>query len=288
MSRRLIVNADGFGFTYGNNKGILECLAAGVVKSVSVNANFPAVNETPRLITQFPCASVGIHFDLSVGPPLCEPSAIPHLVDEQGQFLGKNFARRAITGRIPHREMVRELTAQVQRLLDYGVQLTHWDSHQNQHLYPPFYRAAVKVARRFNIVRMRNHSHHLFLKNGRRLSQTIGHLATHPKRALTYGFCKVLMSIARLQGTQMADRLISPGRTDSSRKYEREFWIQLFQQLPEGTSEIYCHPGYPDDALAANATYVRQRVQELAVLRDPELAEVAKQAGVELISFHEI
>lgn len=29
MAKRLIINADGFGFTRGNNRGILECLQAG-------------------------------------------------------------------------------------------------------------------------------------------------------------------------------------------------------------------------------------------------------------------
>jgi len=29
MTKKLIVNADGFGFTFGNNKGILETLEVG-------------------------------------------------------------------------------------------------------------------------------------------------------------------------------------------------------------------------------------------------------------------
>jgi predicted glycoside hydrolase/deacetylase ChbG (UPF0249 family) len=67
LKRRLIVNADGFGFTSGNNRGILECLPAGLVRSVSVNANFPSVREVVEL-RRFPDISVGIHFDTWWGP----------------------------------------------------------------------------------------------------------------------------------------------------------------------------------------------------------------------------
>lgn len=288
MARRLIINADGYGFTYGNNRGILECLPAGAVRSVSVNANFPAVEETPRLAAGFPQVSVGIHLDLSVGPCVADPKDVPDLVNERGEFLGAEFHRRALRGRIPHEQMVRELTAQVERLLGYGVTLTHWDSHQNQHLYPPFFRAAAEVARRFGIERMRTHDHYLFAAGGCRGLRAAAHLAVHPGRALKYAAARHLMRRARRLGFRMADRLIQPGLLDGRRKFHRAFWLDLFRRLPQGTSEVYCHPGYPDETLASHAKYVDERAEELKILRDPALADEARRAGVELISFHEI
>ena len=288
MARKLIVNADGFGFTYGNNRGILECLPAGVVRSVSVNANFPAVEETPELLRRFPRVSVGVHLDLTVGPCVSNPQDVPDLVNERGEFLGPLFRKRAMRQRIPHEQIVRELTAQVERLAGLGAKLTHWDGHQNQHLYPPFFRAAIEVARRFDIPRMRTHDHHLFAMGGLRRLRAAWHLAVHPRRAFIYAATRHMMRSARKCGMRMADRLISPGLTDSARKTQPEFWVRLFHNLPEGTSEIYCHPGYPDETLAARSRYVHQRLEELAILRDPALAEEARRAGVELVSFHEV
>ncbi|KKL97668.1 hypothetical protein LCGC14_1832150, partial [marine sediment metagenome] len=132
MNRRLIINADGFGFTYGNNRGIFECLQAGAVKSVSVNATFPAVEETTRLVEQFPEVSAGIHLDLSVGPCASDPRDIPDLVDDSGEFLDTQFHVKAMRGQIPHQQIVCELTAQIERFLSFGVHISHWDSHQNQ------------------------------------------------------------------------------------------------------------------------------------------------------------
>lgn len=288
MSRRLIINADGFGFTFGNNKGILECLAGGAIRSVSVNANFPAWEQTPQIVQQFPQVSVGIHLDLSVGPCVCDPDDIPDLVNEEGRFLEAEFHRKALRGRIPHEQMVRELTAQVERLRGAGLSLTHWDSHQNQHLYPPFFRAAIEVARTFGIPRMRTHRHYLFAAGGGRWLRAELHLLTHPKRAAVYWYSRRTMRRARRAGMRMADRLISPGILDDANKDTREFWLALLDRLPEGVSEVYCHPGYPDETLAANATYVQERRKELEILRDPTLKDKARSRGVELVSFRDI
>lgn len=288
MAKRLIINADGFGFTSGNNRGILECLPAGAVRSVSVNANFPAVEDVPTLLRDFPNVSVGIHLDLSVGPCVADVSEIADLVDDRGEFLGPAFRRKAMKGQIPHEQMVRELSAQVERLQAMGAKLSHWDSHQNQHLYPPFMRAAIEVARRYGVSRMRTHDHHLFAAKGCRKLRALAHLATHPRRVVVYTAAKMQMRRARAAGMKMADRLISPGIITSLRKFHREFWIELFRCLPQGVSEVYCHPGYPDETLADHATYVDERLEELKVLSDPALADEAGKAGVELITFNDL
>ena len=291
MARRLIINADGFGFTFGNNRGIVECLPAGVVTSVSVNVNFPAFQETARLLAEWPAVSVGVHLDLTVGPCVSNPADVPDLVDERGDFLGAEFRKRAMRGAIPHGQMVAELDAQVRRFQEAGRTPSHWDSHQNQHLYPPFFRAAMEVARRHGILRMRTHRHYLFATGGGRALRAVRaglHLLTHPRRWARYWYSNRLMRRARREGMQMADRLISPGILDGNHKFHRRFWTTLFQRLPEGVSEVYCHPGYPDETLAAHARYVDERQQELEVLRDPALAEAARREGVELISFHQL
>jgi len=288
MPGKLIVNADGFGFTFGNNRGILECLEAGVVRSVSVNANFPAVEETPAMAERFPRVSVGVHLCLTAGRCVSDPADVPDLVHEDGSFLGNDFRPTVMAGRIPRDQLLRELRAQVQRLADMGVPLTHWDGHQNQHLLPPFFDAALRVVKEFGIGRMRTHRHYLFGVGGGRGVRAALHLLTHPRRAGYYAAERFLMRKARRRGMRMADRLITPGLLDGSRKFNRQFWVELFRRLPEGVSEIYCHPGYPDETLAAHATYVNERIEELKILRDPALAEEAVRAGVDLISFHDV
>ena len=90
MKKKLIVNADGFGFTPGVNKGIIESISNGVVKSVSCNVNFPYINEVEKLIKEFPFLSIGIHLNLSVGKPVSNSSKIHSLLSENGEFWGNN------------------------------------------------------------------------------------------------------------------------------------------------------------------------------------------------------
>lgn len=60
--RRLIVNADGFGFGPGATQAIFEAVAAsGPITSVSVNANFPDAERLGEFVKQFPHISVGVH-----------------------------------------------------------------------------------------------------------------------------------------------------------------------------------------------------------------------------------
>ena len=87
MAKKLIVNADGFGFTFGNNKGILETLEAGIVRSISTNVNFPAVEEIHKVAENFPHVSIGIHLNLTAGRPVSKPESILSLLDENGEAL---------------------------------------------------------------------------------------------------------------------------------------------------------------------------------------------------------
>ena len=43
--KRLIVNADDFGFSPNRNRGIIESVEKGIVTSVSILVNFPAAEE---------------------------------------------------------------------------------------------------------------------------------------------------------------------------------------------------------------------------------------------------
>jgi chitin disaccharide deacetylase len=61
--------------------------------------------------------------------------------------------------------------------------------------------------------------------------------------------------------------------------------IQILAALPEGTSELGCHPGLGRDV---HGMYVSEREQELGVLCDPRIGEAIAAEGIELISFHDV
>ena len=61
--------------------------------------------------------------------------------------------------------------------------------------------------------------------------------------------------------------------------------LAMLAELPEGTSELMCHPGFPDDALLSASTYARERAREVEVLCDPSVRAVLARRRVELVGF---
>jgi predicted glycoside hydrolase/deacetylase ChbG (UPF0249 family) len=61
-----------------------------------------------------------------------------------------------------------------------------------------------------------------------------------------------------------------------------EHLIDLLKTLPEGITELNCHPGVNADA---PGMYVTQRAREVAVLCDPRIRAIMRDEQIELVSF---
>jgi len=103
--RRLIVNADDFGFATGVNEGIIEAHVRGIVTSTSLMVDWPAAANAARLAREHPGLSVGLHY-VEDGPEIDEPG-----------HAARTFAAQL--------ERFRDLT---------GSDPTHVDSHHHVHM----------------------------------------------------------------------------------------------------------------------------------------------------------
>ncbi len=286
--RKLIVNADGFGFTFGNNRAILEVLEHGFIRSVSVNVTWPAVAEISVLVRDFPHVSVGIHLNLSVGPPILLPAEIPSLVGPDGEFHGADFGRLAIRRALDVEEMKRELHAQIAVLRHRGVSITHWDSHQGRHLYPGFFEAVLEVVREEGILATRTFDYHLVFPPGGRLLRVAGYYLRRPAQVLTHVLAAHRMRQARRAGMRMPDRRLVLQGMGSDAVYNPRCWNVLLETMPVGLSFIECHPGYADDDLRRYSHLTESRERERELFADPQWTRVAEKAGVEITNYHEL
>ena len=103
MERVLIVNADDFGLSKGQNYGIIEACRNGVVTSTTALVNGAAIDHAAEL-------AVGMHFVLTLGEPL---SAMPGLTRD-GR-LGKWIWQQAEEDSLPLEEIAHELACQYRR-----------------------------------------------------------------------------------------------------------------------------------------------------------------------------
>jgi predicted glycoside hydrolase/deacetylase ChbG (UPF0249 family) len=63
----------------------------------------------------------------------------------------------------------------------------------------------------------------------------------------------------------------------------------MVDNLPEGTWELVCHPGYNDVELGSIRTRLREsRAIELRLLTSPDAREMLARSGVQLISYRDL
>jgi predicted glycoside hydrolase/deacetylase ChbG (UPF0249 family) len=289
MEKALIINADGFGFTPGVNRGIKESVLQGVVTSTSCVVNFPFIEEIQEL-SKLSRLSVGIHFNLSVGKPVAPPEKVSTLLNSRGEFWRELLNKQLVLGRIKKEHIVAELEFQVEKLLGLGVRPTHWDGHQNKHLHPLFFVSAAQVAKKYGITRLRSHKRYLvFEGNGfRRGCRLASYYVTHPHRFLIHTVSRLLTHIGECYGFKTADRLISFGYLSDQCLSDRQTWCAILNGLPPGTNEFYCHPAYPDDMLRKYALYVDERLQEKDILISGDIRKLIRKNNIKLISFKDL
>ena len=62
----------------------------------------------------------------------------------------------------------------------------------------------------------------------------------------------------------------------------------ILRRLPDGASEIMCHPGLQDETLAAEYSWGYHWRGELAALCAPATRQILREQAIELISFREL
>jgi len=77
--KRLIVNADDFGFTRDVNQGIVEAHREGILTATTLMATGPAFEDAVRLARENPSLDVGCHLVLVGAPPY--PATVAKLIE---------------------------------------------------------------------------------------------------------------------------------------------------------------------------------------------------------------
>lgn len=149
MTHRLIVTADDLGLTGGVVRAVRRAHRDGVVTSASLLAVGRAFPEAAEMVRQEDALDLGAHLAM-VGedPPLLTAREVPTLVDRRGAFplSYRAVVRRGAAGRIDPADVRREFAAQLERVQGVGVPVTHLDTHQHVHLWPPIGAVVAELA----------------------------------------------------------------------------------------------------------------------------------------------
>jgi len=288
--RNLIVNADDLGWTQGVNRGIADAHRNGIVTSTSLLANGWAFEEGVQTALQLPRLGVGVHLNLSDGKPVVSAGEVKSLLDENGHFSGgpETLLFRLTAKTLATKEVEVEWNAQIEKVRAAGIRPTHLDGHKHVQMLPGLFAIALRLAKKHGIeaVRVSHEASSLraaltsggepagvTLKQGvqarglKLLARDAREMAEHAGIATTEYFCGIAQTgVLTKKGVQ-----------------------QMLASLPEGTTELMCHPGYADAELEKSATRLQKsRQTELEILTDNEIRKSIAALGIRLINYGEI
>ena len=159
-SREIIINADDFGCDDDSTLATIECFVAGALTSATIMPKMPATDLAIKFARENPQHSYGVHLTFvrdTFESPVADPRLIPALVREDGAFRPSNQLRlMALLGTLPVNQICIEIAAQIERIIDSGVSISHVDSHGHLHKFKPFVRALSETLPKYGLLRVRN------------------------------------------------------------------------------------------------------------------------------------
>ena len=133
-ARLLLINADDFGMCHAINVATVDAMRQGIVTTTSLMACCPWAWEAMHMLKADPSLSFGVHLTLvNEMPgyrwgPVVSRDAAPSLVNRDGFFFAHDEIPMLYANAVLE-EVEREFRAQIERILDFGLQPTHLDWH---------------------------------------------------------------------------------------------------------------------------------------------------------------
>lgn len=253
--RLLLITCDDLGLCPAANSAILAALREARATSATLIVPAPHAAEAARATAGLP---IGVHLTLNSEWPgerwrpltgaasLCGADGALHRTPQE------TCARARID------EVRAELQAQVEQALDWGVDVTHLDSH----MYvlqerPDFFDAYLDLAAELRVpVRV----------SGSALQ------ADHPFRQR-----------ARERGVPCPDHLVRLHRMGS-----RADLMAALADLPPGLTEFHLHPAVDDPDLRRLAADWPARVDDARLLEDPDFWSAVERASATLVGYRDL
>jgi len=279
--RRLIVNADDFGLSHGVNRAVEQAWQQGILTQASLMPGGDAFDDAVSIAKRNPGLQVGLHLTLVQGRSVLPPKEIPGLVRPDGCFPDNPVlvGMRLYFDRGVRQQLRNELEAQILKIKDTGLPLSHIDGHLNIQMHPTVFGLLTELMPRHGITSFRitreRLRHNLRFDHNRLIGKTLerlvfGTLSDHAEPLLHR---QGIMHAVEVKG------VLNSGRITET------YLLAILDDLAPGTSEIYLHPGcLPDDEISRRMpTYLHE--QELATLLSPRVKERLKELQISLCNY---
>jgi len=220
---------------------------------------------------RLPSLRVGLHLVLVDGKPLLPRTAIPDLVDADGE-LHRNLAaagRRLFLHPAARAQLAAEIEAQYAAFAATGLPLDHVNAHHHFHVHPAVAQPLLAVGKRYGLSAVR-----VPLEPASFLRR-IEPAGRHRRDWVVEPWARLLGVRARRAG------MITPAQVFGlawSGAMSESRIAGVLQRLPEGLTEVYVHPATRGN-LSPAATGAGRPV-ELAALTTAGIRDLVCRLGV--------
>ena len=226
-TRLLIIHADDAGLSHSENRATIQALEKGIVNSYSIMVPCPWFYEMAGFAKKNPQFDNGVHLTLTCEwenykfGPVLPVSEVPSLVDKYGHFYKKRELLRK-HGKAEH--VKKELQAQIEKAIKFGLKPTHIDSHMFSVGADPEF---------FNIYRSLGEKYKLPVVINEKLFEMVG---LNPAQLI-----------------QKDDFLINSVHMGEFKYFEKgelaHYYDSIFEKLTSGLNLILIHPAFDDNEM---------------------------------------
>jgi predicted glycoside hydrolase/deacetylase ChbG (UPF0249 family) len=270
--KRLIINADDFGYDESVVRGIIDLDQIGVITSTTCMTNMPAWPQAAAHLRNTTSLGAGVHLVFNEGRPVLPIERVPALVGGDGQFLNDSQILRSLRPGTTA-QLRAEFRAQIERFsADVGRPPDHLDNHcAVSYTRPDRFKVTLELAQEYKVP--------IRVPFGDDLEEQAAFLSE--RNALPHWMVRWLGSYFRRRidraGIGRPNAFLMQFSTPGKRT--PECLLSLLDALRDGwLSELLVHPGYDAD----------WREKELRALLDPRVRERLDQPDIQLSTFANI
>ncbi len=273
MTRVLILNADDYGRTTEVSRGIRRAHLQGIVTATTVMINIPsAISDIQDALIETPLLGLGVHLNLTYGKPTSPSDRVSSLIGEDGFFLSRDHLLNKLDS--VHTEHIElEWQAQIESFLQAGATLDHLDSHHHiATLSEKTWQIHLDLCREYNCATRPPFPVDISEKEISLI---------YPQKSVEFASSQANKMMERL-GILSADNFFASffGKTASLKHA-----LDLLSNLPDGVSEIMCHPGFSDDELRSASGYHETRDIEREILTSTALQDCVENHSIMLRTY---
>lgn len=266
------------------NEAVERAHREGILSTASLMVGAPAAEDAVERARRLPSLRVGLHLVLVCGRPVLPPERIPDLVGRNGVFSDRLIAAgiRFFAFSKVRRQLAAEIRAQFELFRTTGLPLDHVNAHNHMQLHPTVMGLILGIGRDFGLRAVRL-PHEPFGPSWRAARTGIG------RRLANDLLLRPLVGAHRRRlaraGIAVNDNVF--GMNDSG-KMDRERVLSFLANLPDGVTELYCHPATgPWPGMEPAARHYRV-ADEFAALTDRTVVRALSRHGVKPVTFTEL